>query len=225
MVALLTAPVNLIVDFLFVEVISAPTVQSLKKESSSHFTSSAFGQVLRRASSAVSRVSVASKNTLRKLRRESESISDNWIDMIATTRVIPPRTREAHEEAMECANDVIEVAKSRQDRRSTLMKSKHEEFARSHKSDRSRRHQTPQASKGPPSSSSSRSSQRTRKSSWLMKSVGGVGNADKDEQQQQQQKQDDAEMASLFQQLTYDIDQQRKLLKRSQQDVFDNLWG
>lgn len=197
-VALLTAPVNLIVDFLFVEVISAPTVESLKKESlSSRVNSTAFAQVLRGAAHAVRKVSTISKTTPAHQSRKSE----NWTGMITTTRVIPPRTREAHDEAMECANDVIEDAKLRQDRRLTQTKSRHEKYAaKSQKSIRFRQ-------KVQVSNSGSRGS-----------SIFRIGNGPVDSAET-------VDVEPIFRQLTDDINLQRKLLKSNQQEAFDYLWG
>ena len=230
----MTAPVNLIVDFLFVEVISAPTVQSLKKESSlssSRFASRAFAQVFGGATDAVRKVSAISKTRakttcpplpLSTVGRESRK-SESWTDIasITTTRVIPPRTREAHDEAMECANDVIEDAKSRQDRRLAQMQSRHEVFAtRSSKSIRSRQTQKSQASPSVGSRgstfffSSSLSGSRSRVGNGNGSGNGHVDHADAA-----------VDVDPIFRQLTEDINQQRKLLKRSQQEAFDNLWG
>lgn len=141
----MTAPVNLIVDFLFVEVLSAPTIDSLKKESKSSSSPSSIQRVFPQASKIIRKASVASINTLNKLgnlksKSNSNSNSDNWTELISTTRVIPPRTREAHNEAVECANDVISNAKSRLEDRSRMTKSRHETFLKSHTNHKSNQH-------------------------------------------------------------------------------------
>lgn len=187
-VALFTAPVNLVVDFLFVDILSAPTIDSLKKESSSRLSSSGLGNMFRRASTAVRKMSVVSKNAFSRLRGDSEIL-------MTTTRVIPPRTKEAHDEAMECANDVIELARSRQDHRMKSINIRHSEF---------------QAKK----------SERYRKGaiSKTLKNTTPHPEADNSENVHEK-------VESLFSQLSNDITQQRKMLKRSQQEMFDNLWG
>ena len=205
MVALLTAPVNLIVDFLFVEVISAPTMESLKKESlASRANSTAFTQVLQGDAHAVRKVSAISKTIPAHQSRKSE----NWTGMITTTRVIPPRTREAHDEAMECANDVIEDAKLRQDHRLTQTKSRHEKYAaKSLQSNRLRQKVQGSVTSG------------SRISSILR-----VGNGDGDGRGPVDST-ETVDVEVIFRQLTDDINLQRKLLKRNQQEAFDYLWG
>ena len=234
----MTAPINLMVDFLFVEVLSAPTIDSLKKESSK---SSSIGRVLGQASKMARHASVVvSKNALSTLNRlgdmtskstkSTESTeSNNWSELISTTRVIPPRTKEAHDEAVECANDVINNAKSRLEDRSRLTKSRHEaflKFQKSHKSDQHRRRtEIPtKPSETRPSlllnrlstifkpSSSFSSSSSSLKNNNNKKKVNGVSMMEMNTN-------------SLFDQLSDDINQQRRLLKKSQQEVFDNLWG
>jgi hypothetical protein len=228
-VALLTAPVNLIVDFLFVEVISAPTADSLKKESlsSSRLVSRSFAQAFRGGASDAANKAPKTKSKSKSkatnhLGREESRKSENWTDMITTTRVIPPRTREAHDEAMECANAVIEDAKSRQDRRLTQTKSRHEAFStRFHKSIRYRNTQKTQVSRSGSegSWSSSLFSSRSRIRNVNPNGNGnGTGNGDVDPN-------DLVDVESVFRQLTDDINQQRKLLKRSQQEAFDSVWG
>jgi hypothetical protein len=199
---------------LFVEVISAPTADALKKESSSRLGSSALGRVFHGAKDAVRKMSVVSKNTLSQFRKGSKSRSDDWTDIITTTRVVPPRTKEAHDEAIDCAQDVIETAKSRQERRSSLMKSRHDEFARSQSQKAEGRHRKStrdskiKHGKQTPISPVSRSRSRL---SWLAKKGHNVTEV--------------VDVDPLFEQLTHDINAQRKLLKRSQQDGFDFLWG
>lgn len=258
----MTAPVNLIVDFLFVEVLSAPTIDSLKKESKSSSSPSSIQRVFRQASKIIRKASVASTNTLNKLgnlksnsnsnsksnsnsNSKSNSNSDNWTELISTTRVIPPRTREAHNEAVECANDVISNAKSRLEDRSRMTKSRHETFLKSHTNHKSNQHR--RRTDIPTRTSGIRSSSflLTRLSSILRLPSLSVGenntNTDTNHNNNNHNNNTNTNINingrkvnmslmeksvdGVFEQLSYDINQQRRLLKRSQQEVFDNLWG
>lgn len=156
--------------------------------------------MLRQASNAVLKVSAMSMNALSKLPTKSRSI-------ITTTRVIPPRTREAHDEAMECANDVIEIAKHRQDRRATLLKVQHTEFARSSatRSDRYHRKTSNPKTFEP-------NSFNVFPSLWNVEADEGGDRLDE-------------EVESLFSHLSHNINQQRKVLKRDQKELFDHMWG
>ncbi len=210
MVALLTAPVNLLVDFLFVEIISAPTMDSLKKEQSSLMENSV-RKVIGRASTVVRKMSVVSQSMMKHIQKKTDSEStlrlevsdkpDSWKNLISTTRVIPPRTKEAHAEAAECVNDVVSSAKSRMETRNTLMKSRYDSYVGSHhKIGRQRRTEVEVI----PTSTLLRTHQRERN-----KSISNVK----------------VDVDGLFERLTFHVNQQRKLLKRSQQDGFDQMWG
>ena len=231
----MTAPINLMVDFLFVEVLSAPTIDSLKKESSK---SSSIGRVLGQASKMARHASVVvSKNALSTLNRLGDMTSkstkstesNNWSELISTTRVIPPRTKEAHDEAVECANDVINNAKSRLEDRSRLIKSRHESFLKSQKSHKSDQHR--RRTEIPTKPSETRSSLLLNRLSTIFKSSSSFSSSSSSLNNNNNNKKVNGvsmmEMNtnSLFDQLSYDINQQRRLLKRSQQEVFDNLWG
>lgn len=228
-VALMTAPVNLVVDFLFVEILSAPTVDSLKKESRSSTSQSRIQKVIGQASKMVRKASVASMNTLNNLGKlgnlnsnSPKTESDNWTELISTTRVIPPRTREAHDEAVECANDVISNAKNRLEDRSRLTKQRHEKFLRSHSSQKSERRRKTEVPVSNNRTSGVRSSFFSRQLPSMLRLPSSVvengSNGNNNGLMEMSTE-------SLFEQLTNDINQQRRLLKRSQQEVFDNLWG
>lgn len=241
----MTAPVNLIVDFLFVEVLSAPTIDSLKKESKSSSSPSSIQRVFPQASKIIRKASVASINTLNKLgnlksKSNSNSNSDNWTELISTTRVIPPRTREAHNEAVECANDVISNAKSRLEDRSRMTKSRHETFLKSHTNHKSNQHR--RRTDIPTRTSGIRSSSflLTRLSSILRLPSLSVDENNNNTNNTNNHNNNtniningrkvnmslmEKSVDGVFEQLSYDINQQRRLLKRSQQEVFDNLWG
>ena len=206
-VALLTAPVNLVVDFLFVEVISAPTIDSMKKEKSHSPTSSSVQTVIRRAAHVVRKMSVVSHEMLNQF-TPKRSQSETWSDLISTTttRVIPPRTKEAHDEAAECVNEVITTAKSRIDSRNTSMKSRYDSYMESHRKPDRDRNRRP--TEEVPTSTTTTSILRPSFTSPISSKV---------------KVKSDVEIS--FQQLTFQINQQRKLLKRSQQDGFDTIWG
>lgn len=194
-----TAIINLFVDFLFVDILSAPTLDStkhvkeLKKSSSASAAPSNVVEDLNvpKAQAAVSTGSGINSRKLSLTKMQSGTFD------LETTRVVPSSTREAHSLAVLCVKDMIKdrdsEIKSSQTRRdlhrqsSSLLKQKHS----------LEKHRSGLKIRG--------ESSKVKHSVSLMSDKSTV-----DEQ---------------FVDLTVDIIEQRKVLKRSQQERFDEMWG
>jgi len=117
-VATITAPVNLLVDFLFIEILSAPTADSLKVRN----RESLVKRVARRSSAVGRRVSSVSTQALKSLRnsvlrkpRYSFGLTGN----VPTTRMVPESAEEAHHIASTSVREILQDVKAKIDTRVT----------------------------------------------------------------------------------------------------------
>jgi hypothetical protein len=112
-VAVFTAPVNLMVDFLFDDVLSAPTTSSIKAQNQN----TAFQRAGRRMSNAVRRASVSVAGAVSSIRRSSVAAGVALVSIargghrksvaLVRTRVIPAETLSAQSLALACGTNLI----------------------------------------------------------------------------------------------------------------------
>jgi len=104
-VAVVTAPVNLLVDFLFIEILSAPGADAVKIQS----RESVMVRAAQRASAVGRRVSAISAEAMNKLRKNVLMKSKSSLDFnsIQKTRVVPESMEEAHLLASVSIGDIL----------------------------------------------------------------------------------------------------------------------
>jgi hypothetical protein len=195
-----TALINLVVDFLFVDILFAPTMKGttklpaalLNEKSSSKETQQQLDTKVKRQvqpssnlptppskSTSLTPVTKDSSNHFKRVTRLTlnKIQSGNLHVDLETTRVLPSATLEAHELAKISVNDIIDDRVSAI--RKTLLRQETQRRASS------------------------------RRSVSFMKSIPLSETSVEDQ----------------FVDLTVDIAEQRRELKRSQQDKFDEMWG
>lgn len=202
-VSMFTALINLFVDFLFVDILFAPTIDSSKRDAEtisdkgiSAASKETAGKALNSVTEVRDKLSIGDQSNVEPRKFSLTKMQSGKFDL-ETTRVVPSSTQEAHSLAVLCVKDLIKdrdsEMKSSQSRRdmnrqsSSLLKQKHS--LEKHRGDLKARGE----------------------SSKVKKSVSLI--LDKTAVEEQ------------FVDLTVDIIEQRKTLKRSQQERFDEMWG
>lgn len=111
-VAMLTAPVNLLVDFIFEEILSAPTADSLKQVQLMTARASGVRRVARTANAAVRRMSAATLSTLRTARG---TVRDTLFKKpeLKETRLIPSGVIQSQASARFAAENLLVDAQDR----------------------------------------------------------------------------------------------------------------
>lgn len=99
-VALFTSPANSVVDFIFIDVLSAPTADKHKVAAAS-----ALGSMQRRISSAARRVSAVSERMINRIRPARQT-------MFRTTRIVPDYAVEAYSQARASTRHVLTNAQT-----------------------------------------------------------------------------------------------------------------
>lgn len=236
-VSMFTALINLIVDFLFEDILSAPTMDSTKKNKSSSISlpsllskekckekennfdenenenigenetrpESSLSKETQIQSKLKSQKSQLEKPTIDKLNsneikiKPRKTILDKIKD-VETTRLVPSSTQEAHELAVISVKEIIK------DQISNIKKNMMNQDSR---------HKTSTHLKQKSSLEKYRESLKYRGESQKVKSTKLRSNRSIDEVALEEQ----------FLELTVDIMEQRKELKRNQQDGFDEMWG
>lgn len=205
MVALFTAPINLLVDFLFIEIISAPSADALKTQNQS-----AVRRVMKRVSNAGRRISAASIQTAGALRKSifginrKTSVGKFEVD---TTRVVPDSAAEAQILATQSVGALLDGAKRNINdrvsmRRTQRMQSKVMQVQAKHEAKEQRKYASFVGAKAEDHEGSDDTPVIS----------GGPALVDR-------------KLREKFAELCVDIGEQRKLLKRSQQEGFDTMWG
>jgi len=202
-IAMFTAPVNLLVDFLFIDVLSAPTVDSLKMKNEvsalsnmARRASMVGANVGRRLSTVGKRVAQVSGDTVKRVTQRNSFVRNTL--RIETTRQVPDITAEAQALATVSAAEVMSDARRDHDQNLSLRKE-----------------------------------QRSKSSVWKQRML--LEEKRKKSMKSSQRKKDGKSYAvplpdevthhDLFLELCVDITEQRRLLKRSQQESFDSMWG
>jgi hypothetical protein len=106
LVAMFTAPVNIVIDFLFNEILSAPTADDEKLQAQALQQGGRARQAMRRASNAVRRASAASLQAVSKVKSRTFSAFS-----IQSTLSIPKHTAAAQAEAAVLSDEFTRSAK------------------------------------------------------------------------------------------------------------------
>lgn len=101
-VAILTAPINLLIDYLFVDILSAPSVDDAKMQRENGLRESHFGRVVKKAGDTLRRASAVTADAVKVARRRfGMTIAHESVQ-------IPETTIEAHELARDSAQQIIQ---------------------------------------------------------------------------------------------------------------------
>lgn len=194
-VAIFTAPVNLLVDFLFMEVLSAPDADSIKIQTED----TALKRAGRRMSNAVRRASVTATKAVGRVTSAVKRGSRRLTSIQpAVTRVMPDSTMAAHA-IVHSSNSVKDLMQSAQQSNEATEKIRRTTMSRVKR---------PAVVKGkthiPASAAPQLEDIENKKFIFY---------------------QNDTDMKETFLELCDDLQAQRKLLRRSEIDAFDTMWG
>jgi hypothetical protein len=183
LVALLTSPINLVLDFIFNAILFAPTL---------NIVSEAVSSDSREGTSPISRARGTLRRTpafnVRPIARREKS--ERALFFADTTRVVPPEVVSAHDTVSAYTADLVATAGSKVPLHSSLTKAKLDASYR--KISKIETHK--------------RATQRYQKDISDLSLV-------------------DINTKEIFIRLKVEMEEQRKILKRNQQESFDFLWG
>lgn len=198
-VAMFTSPINLLVDFLFIDLLSAPTADSLKMEQLNTFQ-----RIAKNVSQAGTEVINAGRRVGRRLSQASlqvvNIIAKSTGEDLSTTRSIPQSTLEAQIIASTSATQLVNIVQQEND--SMRFKRNLE------------RHESSVFKKRMTLLQKRRSERRAPDYEPRGTRSRFFRNETKDKA-----------IEDLFTELSVDIVEQRKYLKRSEQEIFDENWG
>jgi hypothetical protein len=141
-VAILTAPINLLIDYLFVDILSAPSIDDAKMQQQNELKESRLGRIVKKAGDTVRRASAVTVDAVKVARRRfgangaHESIQ------------IPETTKEAHELARDSSQQIIQERRDILEReRSSRSMNRSESLVRRHHNARGHDHVSQDQSK------------------------------------------------------------------------------
>lgn len=202
-VGIFTTPVILIVDFLCVDILSAPTADSLKVRAEVN----PLAQFGRRVSNVARRVSVASINAAKNVSHlvAVTATRRTLVPVIQTTLEVPADTYEAYAQAKIRVRNLLDDVKQ-----------ENQAFVNSRKTTRF----------GSLNIEKSRMRRLQGLSQQAVLGADLVGKDTKNKTRKQRSKQSATVVAtSLFVELTVDMNDQRRRLRPLEQEDFDNKWG
>ena len=137
-VAILTAPINLLIDYLFVDILSAPSVDDAKMQRDNELRESHFGRVVKKAGDTLRRASTVTADTVKVARRRfGMTIAHESVQ-------IPETTKEAHELARDSAQQIIQEHRDIIDKeKSSRSMTRSQMLVRRHRNQQSRSTQSP----------------------------------------------------------------------------------
>lgn len=196
MVAIFTAPINLLVDYLFVDVLSAPTLDEMKLKKHTEMKQSRLNQIVKKAGETVRRASAVTVDAI-KVARKNFSVSAAHESM-----QIPEKTIEASNQAKSFSQLFVQEQKAILEKQQSSRNANRSEslVARQQRKtiDKLKNHRSQEnESKSHPKSNSKSKS--------------------KEEETQ--------ELFHLFGEFVVDLNEQRRALKPSIRDRYDSQWG
>lgn len=183
-VAIFTAPINLLIDYLFVDVLSAPSADDAKLQRQNDLGNSRLGRIVKKAGDTVRRASAVTIDAVKVARRRFGVMGSHEAVQI------PESTKEAHELARDSSKHIIEQ------RRDALER------------EQSSRHVN----------RSQELVQRQKRATKYQISEGQLKRVRDDSDETE-------ELDQLFCEFVVDMNEQRRLLKPSIRDRYDNQWG
>lgn len=216
-VSLLTAIINYFVDFLFIGVLSAPTLDNSKriknnkeKQNSSffHIKKNIENNIPLNPLKSAPKHFIINENDKDNDKDNDNDNNNNYHDNsqeMETTLVIPESVQEAHVLALSCSGDLVKNAKQQLSKQSSIFQEKKKvslELKRKIALDRHRNKLKEKVL-------------RNQNDIPLTKIKQVFENSDNIERI----------TSERFIELTIDINAQRRLLKKNQQEIFDESWG
>jgi hypothetical protein len=197
------APLNLVLDFLFIDVLSAPSPDIMKAQ----LAESSIQRAIRRVSNAARRASAASVRVIQSVRDKTTSRqSARKTFKVDTTRVVPDTTTDAQVLAVTSLGDILKQTRSELDTQETERRQKRNQSHVSKTHDRL----------------------EMRAHRYTMMADGAhahVAPSRRDVDAATSAVVTDRKLAEAFSELIVDMTEQRKALKRWQQEAFDAMWG
>lgn len=190
---------NLLVDFLFIDVLSAPPPDELKAISEE----SQVKRHMRRVSNAVRRVSAATIQSVNAIRKSVERKTSKKIIQVDTTRVVPDSTADAQILAVHSIGNLLKESRGKIDSGISLRKSQRSQSLVERIQDR-------QEKKAKISSIRVSETAAPTKQDLDNAKISGIG---------------EAKLREIFAELIVDMMEQRKALKRGMKESFDAMWG
>jgi hypothetical protein len=203
-VSIISAAINFVVDFLFIDVLSAPNADTLKMQA----RESVVTRVVRRASNVGQRVSAVSAESVDAIRKRLSMFQARKDSVgsfeIATTKVVPVAASDAHYIATASVSAFMDSAKEKLKSRYALSEERRRSSVELQQKKRVEKHrQTLRDRVNAPVSKKEKVAIASTSSGDLY----------------------DLSVADTMVELEVDIASQRRLLKRTQQEGFDELWG
>jgi hypothetical protein len=101
-VAIFTAPINLLIDYLFVDILSAPSADDAKMQRQNDLKESRLGRIVKKAGDTVRRASAVTADAVKVARRRFGVMGAH------ESVQIPETTKEAHELARDSSQQIIQ---------------------------------------------------------------------------------------------------------------------
>ena len=197
-IAVFTAPINLLVDFCFIEILSAPSPDTVKAATAD----TAMRRTMRRVSNVGRRMSAVAASTAASITRAGRSTILGAPKLnVDTTRLVPDAAAEAQMLAAHSVGNLLEDARSNIDNRENLRKAQRQQSSVLKVQQRQEEKQKKYSIMAENS--------HARQTLMRRMSLGIT----------------DEKLKEVFAELCVDMTEQRKVLKRSQQDGFDMMWG
>ena len=132
-VAILTAPINLLIDYLFVDILSAPSVDDAKMQRENDLKESRIGRIVKKAGDTVRRASAVTADAVKVARRRFGVMGAH------ESVQIPETTKEAHELARDSSQHIIQERRDMLEReRSSRSMNRSQSLVRRHQKQRNR---------------------------------------------------------------------------------------
>lgn len=209
MVAIFTAPINLLVDYLFVDVLSAPTLDEMKLKKQNEMKQSRLNQMVKKAGETVRRASAVTVDAIKVAQK-------NFAVLVAHESMqIPETTIEAHVQAKSFSQELIREKKILIDQELAQINSNRPTSHLNRLKNKSTRQPTYISKNIPVKLKNHRSQENESKSH--SKSKSNSKSKSKEEETQ--------ELFHLFGEFVVDLNEQRRALKPSIRDRYDSQWG
>ena len=132
-VAILTAPINLLIDYLFVDILSAPSVDDAKMQRENDLKESRFGSIVKKAGDTVRRASAVTADAVKVARRRFGVMRGH------ESMQIPETTKEALELARDSSQHIIQERRDMLEReRSSRSMNRSQSLVRRHQKQKNR---------------------------------------------------------------------------------------
>lgn len=205
MVAIFTAPINLLVDYLFVDVLSAPTLDEVKLKRQHEMKQSKLNQMVKKAGDSVRRASAVTVDAIKVARKQFGGQSHH------VSLQIPETTMEAHTLAKLSSRMFVQEQKVILEKQlSSRNTTRSESLVARHQRSVTRNYAL---------------NNRERRTMDRAKHNDNNSRGEDAKSQQLRLREEVEELAHLFGEFMVDLNEQRRALKPSTRDRYDSQWG